>query len=142
MDKYDVGLSSPPVKDIRGTETWMPVAGFAHYEVSSMGSVRRTSKPSNRHTAKEKLAPQMRGKGYFAVRLYTSGGDYTICSVHRLVAINFLPKPETADFVNHKNGIKTDNRLENLEWVTAKENTAHSMSVLGKNRGSKWGWLN
>lgn len=46
--------------------------------------------------------------------------------VHRIVALAFLRKENGKDFVNHKNGIKTDNRVENLEWVTKSENTLHS----------------
>lgn len=49
--------------------------------------------------------------------------------IHRLVAKYFLPNPENKKYVNHKNCIRDDNRVENLEWCTAKENTDYTMKL-------------
>ena len=74
------------------------------------------------------LSPGMAGAGYQFVCLVVDGGRLQRY-VHRLVAIAFLD--DQKEYVNHKNGIKTDNRVENLEWVTPTENMVHSVHVLG-----------
>jgi hypothetical protein len=65
-------------------------------------------------------------QGYSRVKI--KGKTY---SVHRLVAEQHIPNPLNKPFVNHINGIKSDNRVENLEWVTQYENVLHSTYVLG-----------
>jgi hypothetical protein len=59
-------------------------------------------------------------------------------SVHRLVAEKYIPNPLNKPFVNHKNGLKSDNRIENLEWVTQEENVIHSALVLGNTHKRKF----
>ena len=67
--------------------------------------------------------------GYLRVALCENGKQKRVF-VHRLVAMKYIPNPHNLPQVNHKNGIKTDNRVENLEWCTASENQQHRRYVL------------
>ncbi len=95
---------------------------YTRYEVSNLGRVR------NAHTGLV-LRPRKHCWGYLDVMLYYKGQEKR-CLVHKLVAIAFVEGWREGLEVNHKNGIKTDNRAENLEWVTASENNQHARDVL------------
>ena len=81
------------------------------------------------------LKPVSGKDGYLRVNV-AYNGKFRLCLVHRLVAAAFIPNPDDKAEVNHKNGDKTDNRVENLEWVTREENIRHAHKVL-KNMGDK-----
>ncbi len=94
---------------------------YGSYVVYSDGRVYSTFK-------NKFLKPYVSSNGYERLRLYSENG-WESHTMHRLVATLFLGKPEGKNQVNHKNGIKTDNRVENLEWCTGSENQKHSWAM-------------
>src|SRR6185312_15178506 len=106
------------------------------FEVSSEGRVRgRHREFVNKKNARQvvngsMLTPAIDRYGYMNVTLTICGKKH-YKRVHRLVAETFIAKPDGKNVVNHKNGIKTDNRLDNLEWVTDIENLSHAHLALG-----------
>lgn len=92
-----------------------------NYEVSTTGLVRN----KNRNTI---LVPKMSRAGYLRVTLCGKEGQKTVC-IHRLVAIAFIPNPEGKPTVNHKDECKTNNNVENLEWMTNAEQNVHGTRI-------------
>lgn len=114
------------------SEIWKDIEGYEdYYEVSNLGRIRsksRVAKTRNgrSHTVKSKvLSPGVWKDGYERVR-FSVGGKMTGGKVHRFVANAFCPNPENKKEVNHINGVKTDNRACNLEWMTRSENQKHA----------------
>ena len=102
-------------------ENWRPAPGFPRYRVSDQGSVERLNG--------KRLRPGINSHGYALVALSGDGGPKSV-KVHRLVALAFLGQPPVdKPQVNHKDGKKTNNAAANLEWVSPKENIAHSYAL-------------
>lgn len=85
------------------------------------------------------LNPCLNNNGYYCVSISDKNQKERVYVVHRLVAKTFLENPENKPQINHKDGNKLNNSVENLEWVTAKENIDHAF-LTGLNKGSK-PWL-
>ena len=103
-------------------ELWLPVIDYEGiYEVSNYGRVRRVDGGI--------MNGNINSYGYRVVKL-TKNGRQKDKKVHRLVALAFIPTIRGKDFVNHKDGDKLNNYVENLEWVTRGENNRHAATIL------------
>lgn len=120
-------------------EIWKPVVGYeGFYEISNLGRLRSveriTKRPEGEWHFKQKIIRAFKTKkGYLRTRLYKNGVAETL-SIHRLVLTAFVPNPQNSPMINHKNEIKSDNRLENLEWCDNGYNQRYGNAQVSKYR--------
>lgn len=126
-------------------EIWKPVSGYeGFYEVSNLGRIKSLRRdvaiPNSKlgtvgyRTYPERIKPCVENRrGYYQVTLSKETKHRTL-SVHRLVALAFIPNPDNKPYVNHIDGNKKNNCVSNLEWCTASENNWHASLVLGVDR--------
>mgnify|MGYP003293868181 CR=1 FL=1 len=100
-------------------EIWRDIKGFeGYYQISNLGRVKNVSNSQIRKTHPTR-------DGYLKIRLLHNGKDVT-ARIHRLVAEAFIPNPDNKETVNHKDGNKLNNNVENLEWMDRSEQMYHA----------------
>ena len=128
------------------TERWKPIPGYEErYEVSTLGRVRSLDRLVYRQTGLQRsvaaqtpgrlLVPKISKYGERIVLLYKgSRTTRKMCTIHRLVLLAFVGAPSPHYAANHKDGDRSNNRLDNLEWVSYQENRHHYLDILKPQR--------
>lgn len=130
-------------------EEWRDIKGWeGYYSVSNLGNIKSHEREihyrdGRTYKYKESLLTLCYDRGGYlmAVLKRRTIDKVKTIKAHRIVAEAFIPNPQNKPQINHKNGVKTDNRVDNLEWCTQAENNLHNFRVLGRapviNSGSK-----
>jgi hypothetical protein len=120
---------------VESEEIWKDCAGWeGKYQVSTLGNVKSLDRYTRRvdgtinHCREKPRKTQISNCGYVRVSFFDEGKNFML-SVHRLVAEAFIPNPENKPEVNHISGIKTDNSVQNLEWMSSRENKKHGIEM-------------
>ena len=118
-------------------EIWKPVDGFeGYYEISNLGNLRSVDKYIRwgrgkgyiKHLPSKILLPSINNSGYKIYTLSKPGSKLVCRTIHRMVATAFIPNPHNLSDVNHIDEDKNNNIVDNLEWVSHRENVIYSKS--------------
>lgn len=120
-------------------EEWKDIEGYEElYQVSNLGRVRSLGNGSSNVSKERIMKPYKEKKGYLRVRL-CKNGKYKHFLIHRLVANAFIPNPNNKPFIDHIDTNPSNNKVDNLRWVTNKENCNNPLTInhLIENSGLK-----
>lgn len=122
-------------------EAWKAIVDHRGYQVSNLGRIKRLARITMRNGYpmywKELIKkPSLGGNGYLTTTFCENGKMSNVKLIHRLIAQAFISNPQGYPDVNHKNSITTDNRIENLEWVSTRENITHGFRRKNKSRNA------
>ena len=110
-------------------EIWKEIEGFDNYKISNLGRVKNIK-------FDRLVKPLLDNRGYIMVNLYKDGKMKRL-SLHRLIAIAFIPNPDNKPCIDHINTDRSDNHIDNLRWVTQKENHNNPLSLMNHSKASK-----
>lgn len=113
-------------------KTWKTIPNYSLYEASSDGEIKTFNWKNKGKEAIMK--PASDNSGYLRTMLKNDDGVIHTIKVHRIIGQTFIPNPENKPEINHINGIRSDNRIDNLEWNTRSENMQHSFNFLYRDR--------
>lgn len=102
-------------KEVYMKEIWKPIRNTDEYLISNYGNIKRNG-----------ISLKLNAWSLYKTARIKMNGKYRTLYVHRLVAIHFMPNPKNKEIVNHKDGNKLNNRVDNLEWCTRQENERHA----------------
>ena len=114
------------------TEIYKDIIGYIGlYQISNFGNIKSLPKKrfnGNHYINRSEIIIKalVSKRGYASVGLYDNDGNFKLIKIHKLVATAFIDNPNKKKYINHINGIKNDNKIENLEWCTESENTIHA----------------
>lgn len=138
-DRHSKGTTAMATTDCTSNQTtveeWRDIPGYEGlYQVSSFGHVRRLF-TQRQHKALGLITPKAHQQGYIEYRLSKKGAKRKCVLAHRLVMAAFVGPAQDGQQVNHIDGDKANNHLSNLEYISARKNTAHAIQSLGRMSG-------